>query len=207
MTRAIEIQRRQLDDFCDSYGRKISTTAIDVAVDLDGEWKPATVLHAAIDSPDFAMSVEVGQRQEDWRAQLLATFDAHAPHVEPVPEPEPIEEAIAEVVAAVSSPAWWRRYWKWLALAAGLVACNADIIPEPLPSNAQVACSRAIACEIFLEHEHAQCVACLDAYAEQLHAKGIEFDVPALERVDCETLATLAHDKDVTQCVAERWRL
>lgn len=81
---AKEVKREDLGEIKDIHGRVCSVQAVDVdlhAMLTDGTEKKGTqrVLRATIDTPDLKMSIEVGQTQPDWQAQLMRIVNAHGP--------------------------------------------------------------------------------------------------------------------------------
>lgn len=81
---AKEVKREDLGELKDSHGRPCRVVAVDVdlhAILTDGTEKKGTqrVLRATVDTPELKMSIEVGQTQPDWQAQLLRIVNAHGP--------------------------------------------------------------------------------------------------------------------------------
>jgi hypothetical protein len=96
------------------------------------------------------------------------------------------------------------------ALALVLVACGAAPVPrevEILPPNTEQACDRAVACEVFGPEQQPTCVACL----EHLSPEAVEVvakllpKLPPLNEIDCETIAYVSEQYNLTKCVVERW--
>lgn len=81
---AKELKREKLKPCADNHGRTWEIQGADVevyAVLDDGTEKKGVqrVLTAKIESKELTMTVEVGQTQDDYHAQLRGIFNAHAP--------------------------------------------------------------------------------------------------------------------------------
>lgn len=81
---AKELKREKLKPHTDMHGRTWKIEGADVEVHAlldDGTERKGVqrVLFAKIDTPELTMSVEVGQTQDDYHAQLRGIFNAHGP--------------------------------------------------------------------------------------------------------------------------------
>ncbi len=94
---AKELKKEDLGHIIDGHGRKHRVHAADIDVHAvldDGTEKKAVqrVLTASINTPELTMTVEVGQTQEDWQAQLRGILNAHAPGERYIPPPDPSDK-------------------------------------------------------------------------------------------------------------------
>lgn len=77
---AKKIASKSLGQMVDDHGRKADVHATDVELSLDGgEPVVQRVLTAHVKTKSLEMTVEVGQTQDDWQAQLRNILNGHAP--------------------------------------------------------------------------------------------------------------------------------
>jgi hypothetical protein len=75
------------------------------------------------------------------------------------------------------------------------------------PPNTISACDRALVCGAILDGQHDACVACLEHVDPEVLADLREKhgDLPPLDSVSCETIASVVKLTNLGQCIDSRW--